>query len=107
MPGGDGTGPSGRGSMTGWGRGICGESGRRGPALGRGGRGGAWGWRNRFRATGAYGWMGSQLAPPADAPTEPTAHAELRWLEQRSAELEVEKQQITARLDEFDRKPTD
>lgn len=55
MPGFDGTGPRGMGSMTGGGRGFCVApvSGIRPGSLGRGcGRG----WRNQFYATGLSHW---------------------------------------------------
>lgn len=74
MPGGDGTGPMGMGSMTGRGVGLCSGSGVPGyqnPVPGRGcgmgyargrgfwgrGVGGGRGWRNRFYATGVPGRM--------------------------------------------------
>lgn len=75
MPGGDGTGPMGRGPMSGRAAGTCAGSGMPGsanPAPGRGfgmgfgrgrgagGRGpvgGGRGWRNMFFATGLPGWM--------------------------------------------------
>lgn len=75
MPGGDGTGPMGRGPMSGRAAGTCagfGMPGSANPAPGRGfgmgfgrgrgagGRGpvgGGRGWRNMFFATGLPGWM--------------------------------------------------
>jgi len=116
MPGGDRTGPMGRGSMTGWGRGFCGESeapqSARGGFVGRGrgfgrGGGGGWGQRNRFWATGTPGSMRGAAVPPDFADAEPTADTELQWLGRRSAALEAEQQQIKARLDELDGKRTD
>ena len=77
MPGGDGTGPMGRGPMSGRAAGTCagfGMPGSANPAPGRGfgmgfgrgrgagGRGpvgGGRGWRNMFFATGLPGWMRS------------------------------------------------
>ena len=68
MPGGDGTGPTGMGAMTGRAAGFCtgyAMPGYMNPAGGRGlggwgrgsfGRGGGRGWRNRFYATGLPGW---------------------------------------------------
>ena len=69
MPGGDRTGPLGKGPMTGRGRGFCagyavpayaqpwaGRGSGWGLGLSGGGRGGR-GWRNRFWATGVPGWM--------------------------------------------------
>ena len=69
MPRGNGTGPEGKGPMTGRGAGFCEgndvpgyRSGEAGRGLGRGfgwggGRGGGRPWRNRFRGRG-FGWMG-------------------------------------------------
>jgi len=80
MPSGDGTGPAGMGPMTGRAAGYCaGYSvpGYMNPVAGRGfgafgrGRGGGWGRRNGFYATGLTGWqragmgMGAYGAPPA------------------------------------------
>ena len=97
--------------MTGWGRGYCDDSqmqgfasggfGGRGRGFGRGEGGGGWGRRNRFRATGRPGWMGGTWAPPEFAGAAQTPNTELRWLEQRSAELEAEQEQIKARLGEL------
>jgi len=67
MPGGDGTGPMGAGPMTGRGAGYCAGNavpGYANPVPGRGfgrgfagrGRGGGWGRRNWFYATGMPGW---------------------------------------------------
>ena len=112
MPGGDQTGPMGGGPMTGWGRGFCGESegprfvrggyGGQGRGFGRGGGGGGWGRQNRFRATGAPGWMRGAAVPPAYAGDESMADTELQWLEQRSAALEAEQKQIKVRLGELE-----
>ena len=65
MPGGDGTGPSGTGPMTGRAAGDCAgypAPGFTNSVLGRGfgrrgGRGGGYGHRNWFYATGLPGWM--------------------------------------------------
>lgn len=74
MPGGDGTGPLGRGSMSGRAAGTCAGAGMpgsanpapgrgfgigfgRGPGFGGRGGGGGRGWRNIFHATGLPGWM--------------------------------------------------
>jgi len=117
MPGGDRTGPLGRGPVTGWGRGFCGEAdgpqfarggyGGQGRGFGRGGGGGGWGWRNRFRATGAYGWMPGAWGPPAFSAAESMVDTELQWLEQRSAAIETEQEQIKARLNELQAKRDD
>jgi len=62
MPWGDRTGPLGMGPMTGRGAGYCagyGVPGYMNPIPGRGfwGRGGGWGWRNWYYATGLTGWQ--------------------------------------------------
>jgi len=64
MPGGDGTGPGGMGPMTGRAAGFCAGyqvPGYANPVGGRGfggfGRGGGWGRRNQFYATGLTGWQ--------------------------------------------------
>ena len=82
MPGGDRTGPMGRGAMSGRAAGYCagfGMPGSANPASGRGfgmgfgrgqgfvgkGGGGGRGWRHMFYATGLPGWMrfGGYAAP--------------------------------------------
>lgn len=73
MPGGDGTGPMGMGSMTGRAAGYCagyGVPGYMNPVGGRGfwgrGRGGGGrGWRNQFYATGLTGWQRAAMGRPA------------------------------------------
>ena len=83
MPGRDGTGPLGAGSMTGRGAGRCAgvnASGCANQAQGRGfsgrgfGRGGGRGWRHWYRATGLPGWIrfgaeveAAPIALPSDA----------------------------------------
>ena len=81
MPGGDGTGPSGLGPMTGRRAGYCaGYSvpGYANPGFGRGlgfGRGRGWsgrgagrGWRHWYWATGLPGWMRGYYGYPAYGP---------------------------------------
>ena len=72
MPGGDGTGPGGMGPMTGRAAGYC--AGYPVPGFanaipGRGyggwGRGGGWGRRNAFYATGLIGWQRAAYGYPA------------------------------------------
>ncbi len=111
MPGGDGSGPMGRGAMTGWGRGPCGEqggppfargrNGGQGRGFGRGVGGGGRGRRNRFWATGTPGRMRGAAVPPAFAGSEPTVETQLEILEKRAAALEVEQQNIKTRLGEL------
>jgi len=101
MPGGDGTGPTGMGPMTGWGRGVCKRPGGAGRGYNRDVRGGGWGRRNRFWSTGRAGW--NRWAPPdpsrAEAASAPDS--ERRWLEERSAALEAEHENIRARLEKL------
>ena len=86
MPRGDRTGPSGYGPMTGRAAGFCAgystpgyanfDAGGGFPGPGQaagfgGGRGGGRGYRNRYYATGLYGWqrdMAFQAPPPYAAP---------------------------------------
>ncbi len=88
MPGMDGTGPMGYGSMTGGRRGWCatGAPGAvRGAGMGRG-RGGGYGRRNQFYATGLTGWeraaqaetapVGAGQAEAAPAPGDPLVRIE-------------------------------
>jgi len=93
MPGGDGTGPAGMGPMTGRAAGYCAGyavPGYMNPIPGRGfwgrGRGGGWGRRNWFYATGLTGWQraaygypafgGAPYAPPYAAPYAPAVSPE-------------------------------
>ncbi len=103
MPGGDGTGPMGMGSMTGWGCGPCrragwsgGGRGYRQPGIGFG-RGGN-GWRHRFWATGQPGWLTDESGFDVGS--------ERRWLEQRATELDDERHRITARLEALESEDT-
>ena len=84
MPGGDGTGPSGRGPMTGWGMGPCGRGRGRGYGFGYGGRG-----RGRW---------GAWDAPPRYA-AEPASEKE--YLEGLAKELGSEVKEIQKRLKEL------
>ena len=72
MPGGDGTGPGGMGPMTGRAAGICAGYGAPGYVNRIGGRGyrgwsrgGGWGRRNWFHATGLPGWARAEYGWPA------------------------------------------
>ncbi|SEM04089.1 hypothetical protein SAMN04489760_10315 [Syntrophus gentianae] len=105
MPRGDGTGPMGIGPMTGRGAGLCSRLGATGysdvpPAYGMGyGRG----WRNRFFASGLFGWMRpAGYAAPYQRPDPElekqmlkreadTLRAELNYLQKRLDEMESEK----------------
>ena len=102
MPGQDGTGPRGGGSMTGGGRGRCGGGGTAdagGPGAG-GGRGGG---RRRLRARGAPAEPRSPVADPA-----PTAAvgSESPSLVKMITALAEQVARLEARL-EADRKPAD
>ena len=78
MPGGDGTGPGGLGPMTGRAAGYCAGypiPGFMNPIPGGGyggwGRGGGWGRRNQFYATGLTGWQRAGYGYPAFGGTAP------------------------------------
>jgi len=78
MPGGDGTGPGGMGPMTGRAAGYCAGypvPGFANPIAGRGfwvrGRGGGWGRRNMFYATGLTGWQRAASGYPAPGGAPP------------------------------------
>jgi len=84
MPRGDGTGPAGMGPMTGRAAGFCAgypAPGYMNPVGGRGfgayGRGGGWGRRNQFYATGLTGWQRAGMGWPAYGvpPAYPTPYA--------------------------------
>jgi hypothetical protein len=123
MPGGDGTGPMGMGSMTGRGAGWCAGFGMPGYAnslpgrgfglgFGRGrgffgGRGGGRGWRNMYYATGMPGWMrfGGYDAPYAGYQpqyTEPDPEIEKQALRNQAKGLQSELDFIKKRLDEIE-----
>jgi hypothetical protein len=115
MPGGDRTGPMGRGPMTGRAAGYGGGYGAPGymnPFPGRGfgprfGRGrGGWGgggrgWRHWFYATGLPGWhrSGWGVSTPYYAP--PTPAAEREYLEGVAESLQGQLDDIKKRLDEL------
>jgi hypothetical protein len=111
MPGGDRTGPMGRGPMTGRGVGYCrgfGAPAYENPALGQGfrrrsgfgGGGGRRGWRHRFYATGLSGWRsGWWGGPPYFA--APTPAAEREYLEEVAESLQGQLGDIKKRLEEL------
>lgn len=118
MPGGDRTGPMGRGPMTGWGLGTCGGAAR--PGLGRGGGwgrdfggGGGWGrgWRHRYWATGQPGWARAQAwgvpTPPWHGAVDPPAEVEKQMLEEQTANLEAELAWMRSRLEELEGRPSE
>lgn len=114
MPGRDGTGPMGRGAMTGRAAGFCqgvGMTGYSNPAPGRGfgrGRGvcdfggGRRGWRNMYHATGQPGWMrfGGAAAAYRNADPELEKQALRRQAEILQSELELIKKRLSRIVNE-------
>ncbi len=106
MPRFDGTGPIGRGPMTGGGRGYCvsafGGEGASYPgrqddvAMRRGGRG----FRNCFYATGLPGWARAQRGMRAfgGAAVQPSREDETSALKERADYLKDELEAVQARL---------
>lgn len=94
MPGGDRTGPEGRGPLTGQRAGFC-VCGR---GQGRGG-GGGHGWRNVYRGTGV---PGRARGPAWDTSDAGTAADEQRYLQERTKALQQEIVDIRLRLDELE-----
>jgi hypothetical protein len=117
MPRGDATGPTGMGPMTGRKAGYCagfgmpGYSnnaggrkfgmgfGRGAGVCGRGGRGGGFGFRNRFIATGLTSFGGIFAAPYQNADPE----TEKQALNYQAAALQSEMDAIKKRLDELNK----
>jgi len=108
MPRGDGTGPQGMGSMTGRAMGFCAgyaQPGYANPAFGRGFRGGGWGRRNMYYATGLPGWarygaVPREYAVPPVAP-QWSAENEAAALKQEAEMLEASLNNIKQRLDQL------
>ncbi len=119
MPAGDGTGPMGRGPMTGRGAGYCGGYDapgwfnpvpRRGLGLGWG-RGGAWGgrgggWRHRnwYYATGVPGWARFGYAPGRGYDPYaalPSREQETEFLRQQAEWLKQQLDAIRQRIEEL------
>ncbi len=113
MPALDGTGPLGRGSMTGRGMGRCAgyapgqwrwPSGR---GSGRGffcGRSRGRGWRNQFYATGLTGWQRGYGPMPAPGPV-PTREQEIEALKRQSEFFERSLEEVRKRIEELEIKP--
>jgi len=118
MPGGDGTGPMGMGTMTGRATGFCAGYGvpgymNPGPAKGfRGGCGrgigrrspmglrtGGHGWRNMFCATGLPGWVRTGMAYAQNAATP---KQELELLKQEEQNLGVMLEDIRKQIKEVE-----
>ena len=127
MPGGDRTGPTGMGPMTGRGMGYCGGYDRpgftnpiagRGMGMGRGfggggyGRGGGRGWRNMYYATGLPGWerasrgMQAWGGMPYGQPYTPeiTQEQELNNLKEQGDYLTNALKDIKKRIGELEQK---
>jgi hypothetical protein len=106
MPGGDGTGPVGMGPMTGRGAGYCAgypTPGYMSPVGGRGfwgrGRGGGWGRRNRFYATGLpFSARVTQSFFGA-----PSAEQEREALRQQSQYLQESLDSINRRIEDLEK----
>ena len=116
MPRGDGTGPGGMGPMTGRAAGYCaGYSvpGFMNPVGGRGnfgwrrgagrGRGGGFGWRNRFYAAGPPGWARGGYGYPGVA-MAPTAEQELTGLRQQAEDVRTTLDEINGRIEQLEAK---
>ena len=114
MPGGDRMGPDGMGPMTGRAAGYCaglaapGSATARGArgsfGLGRGGRGGGGrGWRNRFFATGLFGWQ--RAAAADDRATGPAlgADQQLDILKGQAERLQGDLDTIRQRIDRLEK----
>ena len=125
MPGGDRTGPSGLGPMTGRAAGLCAGypvpgylnpgSGRGWYGVGRGGfpRGGGrgrafgggrgWGWRAGFAGYSPYTPAHPQYPPYAPAYPQPTAEEEKKYLQEELGSLEEELTAIRERIGELEK----
>jgi hypothetical protein len=106
MPGGDGTGPAGMGPMTGRAAGYCAgypTAGFMNPVAGRsfwgGRRGGGWGRRNMFYATGLTGWQRAAYAYPAVGGAMPFGPAPTR--EQEAEVLKGQAEYLEDALNEI------
>ena len=111
MPRGDRTGPSGMGPVTGRGMGYCAGFDRpgymqpgygAGMGLGRGYRGGGFGWRHMYYATGMPGWARYGIAPSLPpVPPRWTAADEATALREQAEMLQRSLEQIRQRLNEL------
>jgi hypothetical protein len=120
MPRGDGTGPAGMGPMTGRAAGFCAGyavpgyanpvGGRGYGAWGQGFRGGGWGRRNWFYATGLPGWQRVGFGLPAYGgvaygPNMPTVtpQQELAGLKEQSKFMQNALDEISKRIEELEK----
>lgn len=113
MPGGDGTGPTGMGPMTGRGAGYCAgynAPGYANPIAGRGfgrGRGGGWGRRNMYYATGQTGWQRAGFgrggfAQPMAPIAPPAREEQLEALKAQADMMENGLKEIQSRIQELE-----
>jgi len=113
MPGGDGTGPAGAGSMTGRVAGLCAGFSAPGYANfvggrgycggGRGFGGGGRGWRNRFHATSLPGWARTGFASSVPVGAILTPQQELPSLKQEAEFLQNNLSQINERIEQLEK----
>ncbi len=99
MPRGDATGPMGMGPMTGGGAGYCAGFGVPGYMNNVGGRGGGFGYRKRFFATGAPGrcWFDGMAAPSPN----PDPETEKQALNNQAKILQTDLEAIKKLLEEL------
>ena len=106
MPGYDGTGPEGAGPATGGGRGFCtGVMTSARPAnAGRGFfcRGGGFGRRNRFYATGLTGWKRARIEQPLRK-TGSSGRNEVINLKEEAVNLEEQLKNLYKRIDALEK----
>jgi len=113
MPAGDGTGPEGRGAMTGRRAGYCAGFDvpgyaslmpGRGTGMRRGGFGGGRGWRHWYYATGLPGWLRFGHPPVWGAlQTQPlTRGRETAFLKAQAEQLRQQLDDISKRIEELE-----
>ncbi|MFH1845980.1 MAG: DUF5320 domain-containing protein [Candidatus Omnitrophota bacterium] len=113
MPGYDGTGPNGKGAMTGGGRGYCavsvGKEGSFGSAGRYSRRGAGRGRRNRYYATGLTGWQRSAHARSVYGRgpypySEPALDEEKEVLKEEAEVLRRELEDVQSRIQSLEQK---
>jgi len=105
MPGGDGTGPSGAGPLTGGRWGPCaGPVGTARPDLAYGRGGWGRGWRHWYNATGLPRWARGMNTPvlPVAAPTR---QQEMEALKDQAQRLTGQLQELNKRIEELGEEP--